>query len=83
MSSSGRIVVRPGPLNRSASAIRRSPAVERSSTWASKQSSGPLVSAAGDALAMLPPSVPTCRVAGEPTIDAASAMAVQRSRMSG
>ena len=59
------------------------PLVERTSTSAPKQSSGPLVSAAGDALAMLPPIVPTFRVAGEPTIEAASAMAVQRSRMTG
>ena len=84
MSSSGRMVVRPGPREQVG---ERDPAARPSSSGpppaASKQSSGPLVSAAGEALARLPPSVPTCRVAGEPTIDAASAMAVQRSRMAG
>ena len=50
-------------------------------TVASKQTSGPPVSMAGDAFMTLPPIVPWARVACEPTIAEASASAVKRSRI--
>ena len=47
---------------------------------ASKHSSGPPVSIAGEAFITLPPIVPFARVACEPTIADASASAVNRER---
>ncbi len=67
--------VPPGPVNRSATSIVRSPVAERSVTVAPRQISGPPVSIAGDAFIKLPPTVPWARVACEPTIAHASARA--------
>ena len=71
ISSSGRSDGPPGPGEKG----RRAPtaACPRPTTAARprrrSRAAARTVSAAGDAFARLPPSVPTCRVAGEPTID--------------
>ena len=75
-SSSYAVTVRPGPVKRSSTAISRCPLLDSSAHVAPKQISGPVVSAAGEALIRLPPTVPTFRVARDPTIAEASARAV-------
>src|ERR687888_1400916 len=79
-SSPGAADVCPGPVARSATGIVRVPPDERSVRLASNTSNGATVSAAGDAFIRLPPIVPVPRVAGEPTIAAPSASAVQPRR---
>ncbi len=55
--------------------MRRRPACDARVTWASETSSGGAVSAAGEALQMLPPTVPTDWVCQPPTVRAAAASA--------
>ena len=56
--------------------MRREPVVDCSSISAPNTTRGAPVSIAGEAFMTLPPIVPTCRVAGEPTSALASARAV-------
>src|SRR5581483_908216 len=61
-SSPGRQAVWPGPSKKSSSATARSPPTPRQATRASRARSTGTTSAAGEALARLPPTVPTLRI---------------------
>ena len=73
----------PARSKSSATATQRVPAVERSVAVGAQHTSGEPVSIAGEAFITLPPSVPTLRVAWEPTIADASASAASRARIAG
>ena len=53
------------------------PSIDCNTATADKHSNGAVVSAAGDAFITLPPMVPVQRVAAEPTIELASAIALK------
>ena len=67
ISSSGASPVRFGPVTNSATATRRVPCTEATSTTASDVYRGGRPSPAGEAVARFPPTVPRLRICGEPT----------------